>query len=86
MGRVDIVLLDDKTAMVSWMEGSLIKAAKVYNTGQKDPPIIIAHSSDARSSGFPQMTKSGDQLFFAWTDSKEKTIKMARLSLQSREK
>ena len=81
LGRVDIVLLDDKTAMVSWMEGSLIKAVKVYNTGQKDPPIIIAHSSDASSSGFPQMTKSGDQLFFAWTDSKEKTIKMARLSL-----
>jgi hypothetical protein len=83
LGRVDIVLLDGKTAMVSWMEGSAIKAAKVYSSGKKDPSILIASSSESRSSGFPQMTKSGDQLIFAWTDDKEKKIKVASLPIKS---
>ena len=79
LGRVDIVMLDKKTAMVSWMEGSVIKAAKVYSTGKKDPSLIIASSSESRSSGFPQMTKSGNQIIFAWTDNKEKRIKVSKL-------
>ncbi len=83
IGRVDIVMLDEKSAMVTWMEGSAIKATKVYNDGKKEPSMIIASSSESRSSGFPQMTKSGDNLFFAWTDDKEKTIKAASFPLKS---
>lgn len=79
IGRVDLVMLDEKTAMVSWMEGAVIKAAKVHSDGEKESSIIISSSSEARSSGFPQMTRSGDQVIFAWTDDKEKTIKVASL-------
>ena len=81
IGRVDIVMLNEKTAMISWMEGSTIKALKINSDGTKGKPIIIAESSDSRASGFPQMTKAGNQLIFAWTDNKEKTIKMASLQL-----
>ena len=81
IGRVDMVMLDEKTAMVSWMEGSAIKAVKVHADGTKEPSVIIASSSESRSSGFPQMTKSGNKLFFAWTDEKDKTIKAASLPL-----
>ena len=81
IGRVDVVMLDERSAMVSWMEGSVIKAARVYQDGKKEPSIIIASSSESRSSGFPQMTKSGSNLFFAWTDDKEKTVKIATLAL-----
>ncbi len=81
IGRVDIAMLDSATAMVSWMEGASIKAVKVYADGKKDSPITIASSSEARSSGFPQMTKSKNKIFFAWTDDKEKTIKVASISL-----
>ena len=76
LGRVDIVLLDAESAMVSWMEGPVIMAAKVYSSGKKDPPLVIASSSEARASGFPQMTRYGNKLIFAWTDSKEKKIKV----------
>ncbi len=82
IGRVDVVMLDDKSAMVSWMEGSVIKAVKVFHDGKKEPSIIISTSSVSRSSGFPQMTRSGNNLIFAWTDDKEKTIKMAKLPLE----
>ena len=79
IGRVDVVMLNEKTAMVSWMEGSTIKALKVNSDGTKGEPVIIATSSDSRSSGFPQMTKAGNSLIFAWTDSKSKKIKMASI-------
>lgn len=82
IGRVDVVMLDDKSAMVSWMEGSVIKAVKVFQDGKIESSIIISTSSVSRSSGFPQMTKSGNNLIFAWTDDKEKTIKMAKLPLE----
>ena len=81
IGRVDVVMLDDVNAMVSWMEGATIKAMKVNINGTKETPIIIASSSDSRSSGFPQMTKSKDRLIFAWTDDKDKIIKTASLPL-----
>lgn len=81
IGRVDIVLLDEQTAVVSWMEGTEIKAVKVRSDGVKEQSVVIAASSESRSSGFPQMTRSGDKLIFAWTDSKEKSIKLASLSM-----
>lgn len=81
IGRVDIVMVDNKSAMVSWMEGTIIKVAKVHTDGTIEPSITVANSSKSRSSGFPQMTKSGNQLIFAWTDDNEKNIKVARLGL-----
>ncbi|HTE27674.1 sialidase family protein [Flavitalea sp.] len=81
LGRVDMVLLDSATAMVSWMEGSTIKLAKVHDDGTRDATIIVAQSSEARSSGFPQIAKSGSELFIAWTDNKTKSIKIASIGL-----
>ena len=81
IGRVDVVMLDENTAVVSWMEGSVIKAVKAYNNGKKEPSFIVAASAESRSSGFPQMTKSGTNLIFSWTDDKSKSIKVASFSL-----
>ncbi len=81
IGRVDIVMLDDNSAIVSWMEGTMIKAAKVHADGTIEPSITVANSSESRSSGFPQMTKFGNQLIFAWTDDNEKNIKVATIPL-----
>ncbi len=81
IGRVDVVMLDEKTAILSWMEGADIKAIKVNSDGTMGKPIMIASSSDARSSGFPQMTRARNKLIFAWTDNKKKTIKLASLLL-----
>lgn len=81
IGRVDIVMLDDGSAIVSWMEGSTIKASRVYKNGKKDPSIVIATSTESRSGGFPQMTMAEGGVVFAWTDDKEKTIKIVGLPL-----
>jgi hypothetical protein len=81
IGRVDLVMLDDETVMASWMEGTTIKASKVRADGTKEASMIIASSSESRSSGFPQMTRYNNQILFAWTDDKEKTIKVASMQL-----
>jgi hypothetical protein len=82
IGRVDVVMLPGNSAMVSWMEGTLIRAVKVNADGTKGEPVTIASSSESRSSGFPQMTLWGDQLLFAWTDDSAKTIRTATFSLK----
>ena len=81
IGRVDVAMLDSSSAMVSWMEGSSIKAIKVYADGRKDSPMMIATSSEGRSGGFPQMTKAGNKLFFAWVDDKAKKIRVAQMEI-----
>ena len=82
IGRVDLQMLDENTAIVSWMEGSEIKAIRVNRDGSKGQSIVISNSSETRSSGFPQMTKSGNKILFAWTDNIQKTIKIASLEIE----
>ncbi len=81
IGRVDVVMLDGSSAMICWMEGPVIKAAKVYSSGRRDTAIVLSESSEHRSSGFPQMVKSGRQIIFAWTDDEDKIVKTAIMNL-----
>lgn len=81
IGRVDIALIDSSSAIVSWMEGSTINAVKIHSNGTKETPITIASSSEKRSSGFPQITKANNKIYFAWTDDKDKTIRVASINL-----
>lgn len=81
IGRVDVAMRDSITAIVSWMEGSSINAVEVHADGKKEQSVMIATSSDKRSSGFPQMTLVNNKIIFAWTDDKSKTIKVASMHL-----
>lgn len=81
IGRVDISLIDDNTALVTWMEGREIKLAKVNKDGSRSSSITIATSSDARSSGFPQLAILGNRAVFAWTDDAERVVKTATVQL-----
>jgi hypothetical protein len=72
-GRVDVVMLDDARAIVSWLSegpsGAEIRAQAFTGWGVAGPATVIARTSVARSSGFPQMVRAGDGLLFAWTES-----------------
>lgn len=72
IGRVDIVLPDEDTAIVSWMESkdskAQLKAVKIARTGKKSEAIIVTQMDGSRNSGFPQMELVGDKVYFAWTD------------------
>lgn len=72
LGRVDVVLLDEETALVTWLEktaaGGEIRARKVSRTGPLQPSIKIADSSTARAAGFARMARIGADVYIAWTE------------------
>ena len=73
VGRVDIDLLESGDAAVSWMgksardEGTLLWR-EVSKTGRLGPLQKVTNISTRRNAGFPQMSRVGDGLLFAWTD------------------
>jgi hypothetical protein len=71
-GRVDVVLLGDGRAIVSWLQpatdGAEIRAQPFDGDGPAGAAVVIASSSVQRASGFPQMVRAGGGLLFAWTD------------------
>lgn len=71
-GRVDVVLLDESQAVVSWLadgaQGAEIRAQLWTRDGAVGPPLTVARSSVERASGFPRMALAGDTLLFAWTE------------------
>jgi hypothetical protein len=86
-GRVDVQLLDDGAALVSWMERSGERAAqvrvrRVAADGTMGEPRTLTESESARSTGFPRMVRAGEQLVFAWTGAgKPSALHAARMSL-----
>jgi hypothetical protein len=80
IGRVDLEWLDKETAFVMWMENSTIMGARVEPTGVVWT-INISATSEARSSGFPQVTRYKSQLILAWTDDQIKQVKTAIINL-----
>ncbi len=72
LGRVDVVLLPDGSALVCWMSGSsesgAIKVRRLTSDGLLGPVSIVAETSIARSSGFPRMARLGGEVYFAWTE------------------
>ena len=85
IGRVDIVLLEDGTAVVSWLERedgkAQISLRRVTRSGAREF-IQLATTSSTRSSGFPRMVRIGNRLILAWTETGDPTrIATAELSL-----
>jgi len=72
LGRVDVLLLPDGSALVCWMsgtaEGGAIKVRRVRPDGSLGPPSVVAETSISRSSGFPRMARLGEEVHFAWTE------------------
>lgn len=68
VGRLALQMLDDKHAFILWMEEGKLLGRKVAKNGKATAPIEIASSTEKRSSGFPQITHAGNQIFLAWTD------------------
>ncbi len=83
-GRVDVVMLDDDTALVTWLEqttlGAEIRARRVPRTGEPAPSIKVADSATARAAGFTRIARRGDEVWFTWTEHQKdsKRIHVAR--------
>lgn len=72
VGRVDVLLLPDGSALVLWMAGTVdsgeIKVRRIQPDGVLGPASVIAKTDISRSSGFPRMARLGHEVHFAWTE------------------
>jgi len=71
LGRVDIELLDDNSALVSWMDvvndNTVIQLQRVQQDGTVSEIITLTEASESRSSGFPRMVIKDNLAYLSWT-------------------
>jgi hypothetical protein len=62
----------DGSAVASWIELKEGRAAfmvrKLAPAGARSLPVEVATLEGSRTSGYPRLASSGDELLFAWTD------------------
>lgn len=73
LGRVDVALLADGSAAVSYIAVTPAKTAefrvrRVERSGAASAPIVVAPISAGRASGYPRMAPDGNDLVFAWIE------------------
>ena len=72
LGRVDIVMHNEESAWVSYVErhedGAKLHIKQVMRNGSIAQAIILDDMEASRSSGFPQLSSFGDGLLVAWTE------------------
>jgi hypothetical protein len=84
-GRVQVVLLEDGSAAVSWIESGgdtqTFKARRVAADGRRGPASTIAERIGRQQ--YPRLVRHGRELLFAWIESAEDTthVKTARAPL-----
>lgn len=87
VGRVDVRLRTDGSALVSWIErtddpGAEIRVGRFDARGGVGRPVTVSASSSSRTSGFPRMVTSPwdpEAVFIAWTDVSDADAARVRL-------
>jgi hypothetical protein len=88
LGRVDLFMVDENTALLSWMEmnqqDAELRLALIDKMKGKLTSLIVAELSSARSTGFPQLEVAGGEVFLAWNEetAEGKRIKLVKTDLE----
>lgn len=73
IGRVDIELLDDGSAVATWIEyaggRSEVRTRLVTPNGIRSAPIPVAGVGEDAAAGMPRLARNNGELIFAWTES-----------------
>ncbi|HEX2061622.1 MAG TPA: sialidase family protein, partial [Thermoanaerobaculia bacterium] len=62
-GRVDVVMLADGSALVTWIEKDAIFVRRAFADGRLGKPEKIASTTSARASGFPRAALIGTEAY-----------------------
>ena len=78
LGRVDVELMPDGAAVASWIESAggraQFVASRVEPSGAKSPPLTVSGLAGTRASGYPRVAWHGDELVFAWIESRGRAL------------
>jgi hypothetical protein len=71
VGWPDVVMLEDGTALVSWLErrgeGMGEVLVRRVTTGRAPgPPLAVSQAVSGRATGVPHMARAGDRVLLAW--------------------
>jgi hypothetical protein len=73
LGQVDIELLEDGTAMATWLEFAnerhQVRARQVKPSGERSTSVVLAGEGEPRVSGYPHVARYGEQIVFVWSES-----------------
>lgn len=71
VGWPDLVMLEDGTVLVSWLErrgegvGEVL-VRRVAGGRTPGPPLVVAQAVSGRATGVPHMVRAGDRVLVAW--------------------
>ena len=88
LGRVDVELLRDGSAMASWIETtagrSEFKARRVDRAGTRGQALTIAAIQGTRAAGYPRLAARKNELVLAWTGARAAAsqVKTARVVIE----
>jgi hypothetical protein len=72
LGRVDVALLPDGSAVASWIEpsdtGGRLAVRQVTPAGEASAPTTVATVATGRISGYPRLAFHAGELVLAWTE------------------
>jgi len=82
LGRVDVQMLGDGSALATWIEvpdlsavasgkaekGAQFRVRRIMADGARTTPIIVAAMTGGRAGGSPRLARHGDEVVFAWTE------------------
>lgn len=72
LGRVDVQLMADGSALATWIEFTAQRAQfrvrRVDPSGAKSAAVTVSGLAGTRSSGYPRIAQYRDALVFAWTE------------------
>jgi hypothetical protein len=75
LGRVDIELMPNGSALATWIEfadqKAQFRARQIDRNGTKSTPVTIAGMAGSRSSGYPRAAVAKGEVVFAWTEAGE---------------
>ena len=77
LGRVDVELLDDGSAVASWVEfvdqQAQFRIRRIDSSGTRSPAVTVTEVSGTVAGGYPQIARQGAALVLAWTGSTSAT-------------
>lgn len=73
LGRVDLEMLPDGSALATWIEfadqRAQFRVRRIERNGVRSAPVTIAGIAGSRASGYPRAAVANGEVVFAWTES-----------------
>jgi hypothetical protein len=73
LGRVDLEMLPDGSALATWIEfadqRAQFRVRRIERNGTRSAPVTIAGIAGSRASGYPRAAIANGEVVFAWTES-----------------